>query len=97
MRLETNENPPPAGPKPLRIGDTAPVFRARSTLGELSLDQYRGRWLVFFSHPADFTPVCTSEFVSLARAASRFEAMNCALLGLSVDSLYAHVAWVRAI
>jgi peroxiredoxin (alkyl hydroperoxide reductase subunit C) len=66
-------------------------------LGEVSLDQYRGRWLVFFSHPADFTPVCTSEFVALARAASQFEAMKCSLLGLSVDSLYAHVAWVRAI
>ena len=66
-------------------------------MGEVSLDQYRGRWLVFFSHPADFTPVCTSEFVALARAASQFEAMKCSLLGLSVDSLYAHVAWVRTI
>jgi len=80
-----------------RIGDAAPLFRARTTMGEVTLDQHRGRWLVFFSHPADFTPVCTSEFVSLARAAPRFEAMGCALLGLSVDSLYAHVAWVRAI
>jgi peroxiredoxin len=84
-------------PPELRIGDTAPLFRARATLGEVSLDQYRGRWLVFFSHPADFTPVCTSEFVALARAASQFEAMKCSLLGLSVDSLYAHIAWVRPI
>lgn len=91
------EGPHPNAPRPLRIGDQAPVFRARTTRGEISLDQYRGRWLVFFSHPADFTPVCTSEFVSLARAAPKFEAMDCALLGLSVDSLYAHVAWVRAI
>jgi peroxiredoxin (alkyl hydroperoxide reductase subunit C) len=87
----------PAARRPLRIGDPAPLFRARSTMGEVSLDQYRGRWLVFLSHPADFTPVCTSEFVALARAAERFAALDCALLGLSVDSLYAHIAWVRAI
>ena len=84
-------------PRPLRIGDSAPLFRARSTRGDIGLDAYRGRWVVFFSHPADFTPVCTSEFVALARAAERFEALGCALLGLSVDSLYAHVAWARAI
>jgi peroxiredoxin (alkyl hydroperoxide reductase subunit C) len=84
-------------PRPLRIGDAAPDFRARTTLGEIGLSDYRGRWLVFFSHPADFTPVCTSEFVALAKAADRFEAMDCALLGLSVDSLYSHLAWVRAI
>lgn len=83
--------------KPLRIGDPAPNFTARTTLGEVSLGQYRGRWLVFFSHPADFTPVCTSEFIMLAKMAPEFEAINCALLGLSVDSLYSHVAWLRAI
>jgi peroxiredoxin (alkyl hydroperoxide reductase subunit C) len=81
----------------LRIGDFAPNFRARTTMGEVNLEQYRGRWLVFFSHPADFTPVCTSEFVALARAAPRFEQLECALLGLSVDSLYAHLAWIRTI
>ncbi len=83
--------------KSLRIGDKAPVFRARTTQGDMSLDQYSGRWLLFFSHPADFTPVCTSEFMAIARAADKFAALNCALLGLSVDSLYAHIAWVRAI
>lgn len=81
----------------LRIGDPAPNFSARTTKGPMSLAQYRGRWLVFFSHPADFTPVCTSEFIALAKAAPLFEALDCALLGLSVDSLYAHVAWMRAI
>jgi peroxiredoxin (alkyl hydroperoxide reductase subunit C) len=86
-----------AASRALRIGDAAPLFRARSTMGDVRLDQFRGRWLIFFSHPADFTPVCTSEFVALARAATRFEAIGCALLGLSVDSLYSHVAWVRAI
>jgi peroxiredoxin (alkyl hydroperoxide reductase subunit C) len=84
-------------PRPLRIGDPAPNFTARTTKGEVSLHQYRGRWLVFFSHPADFTPVCTSEFIALAKAAPAFEAIDCALLGLSVDSLYSHVAWMRAI
>lgn len=83
--------------RPLRIGDAAPGFQARSTLGEVRLSDYRGKWLVFFSHPADFTPVCTSEFVSIARAADAFAALDCGLLGLSVDSLYSHLAWVRAI
>ncbi|WEK42459.1 MAG: peroxiredoxin [Candidatus Sphingomonas colombiensis] len=83
--------------RPLRIGDVAPNFTARTTKGEVSLQQYRGQWLVFFSHPADFTPVCTSEFIALARAASDFAAIDCALLGLSVDSLYSHVAWLRSI
>lgn len=81
----------------LRIGDAAPDFEARTTHGPVRLSDYRGRWLVFFSHPADFTPVCTTEFVALARHHERFEAMGCALLGLSVDSLYSHFAWVRAI
>ena len=85
------------GPRPLRIGDTAPNFRARTTRGEVSLDQYRGRWVVFFSHPADFTPVCTSEFIALAKAMPQFEALDGVLLGLSVDSLYSHIAWLRAI
>jgi len=89
---------PPAQPQcPLRIGDFAPEFQARSTLGEVRLSDYRGKWLVFFSHPADFTPVCTSEFVAIARAADAFAALDCGLLGLSVDSLYSHLAWVRAI
>lgn len=81
----------------LRLGDVAPNFTARSTDGPVSLTDFRGKWLIFFSHPADFTPVCTSEFVALARAADRFAALDCALLGLSVDSLFSHLAWVRMI
>ena len=81
----------------LRIGDTAPNFQARSTHGPIKISDYRGRWLIFFSHPADFTPVCTTEFVALSRKADKFKALDCALLGLSVDSLYSHLAWVRAI
>lgn len=87
----------PTQPRSLRLGDIAPDFTARTTMGEKELASYRGRWLVLFSHPADFTPVCTSEFVALAKAADRFEALDCALLGLSVDSLYAHIAWAKAI
>jgi peroxiredoxin (alkyl hydroperoxide reductase subunit C) len=81
----------------VRLGDTAPDFTARTTKGRVRLSDYRGRWLVFFTHPADFTPVCTSEFVALARAGGAFAALGCALLGLSVDSLFSHLAWVRAI
>ena len=66
-------------------------------MGERSLADYRGRWLLLFSHPSDFTPVCTSEFIALAKLFPRFQALGCDLLGLSVDSLYAHLAWVRSI
>jgi peroxiredoxin 2/4 len=84
-------------PRPVRLGDPAPDFQARTTMGVKNLSDYRGRWLIFFAHPADFTPVCTTEFVALAKASADFAAADCALLGLSVDSIYAHVAWVRAI
>ena len=80
-----------------RLGEPAVPFRVRTTLGERSLEDYRGRWLLLFSHPADFTPVCTSEFIALARLHDQFQALGCDLLGLSVDSLFAHIAWVRSI
>src|SRR5258706_14680155 len=66
-------------------------------MGQRSIDDYRERWLVFFSHPADFTPVCTCEFVAFSNAYDRFQALCCDLLALSVDSLYSHIAWVRSI
>ncbi|MBB5576630.1 peroxiredoxin [Rhizobium paranaense] len=81
----------------LRINDKAPGFVGRSTSGEVALSNYRGQWLLFFSHPADFTSVCTSELIAFARAQERFSKLNCALLGLSVDSVYSHVAWLRDI
>lgn len=84
-------------PVPLRIGDTAPDFMARSTKGPFQLSRLRGRWVIFFSHPADFTPVCSTEFVALARRQAAFDALGCQLVGLSVDSLYSHMAWVRAL
>ncbi|NOG71384.1 peroxiredoxin [Roseicella sp. DB1501] len=80
-----------------RLGEPAMPFRLRTTRGERSLADYRGRWLLLFSHPADFTPVCTSEFVAFARAHARFQALGCDLLGISVDSLFAHLAWIRGI
>ena len=81
----------------LRIGDVAPDFSARSTAGNVRLSDYRGRWLILFSHPADFTPVCTTEFVALAGSADDFEKRDCALMALSVDSLFSHFAWLRLI
>ena len=81
----------------LQIGDQAPNFQARTTMGVVNLSDFRGRWLVLFSHPADFTPVCTSEFVALSRASHRFKALDCALLAVSVDSLYSHLGWIKAI
>lgn len=88
---------PPAPVRTLQIGDQAPNFRARTTMGDISLSDYRGQWVVVFSHPADFTPVCTSEFVALSRAAPRFGELGCQLLAISIDSLYSHLAWIRAI
>jgi len=81
----------------LLIGDAAPEFSCRTTRGERALADYRGRWLVLFSHPADFTPVCTSEFVAFARAQNAFNQIDCDLLALSVDSLFSHVAWAKSI
>lgn len=91
------ESATPSRSPAARIDAPAPDFEARTTQGPVRLSGYRGRWLLLFSHPADFTPVCTSEFVALQRAKPRFDALGCALLGLSVDSLYAHLAWVRDI
>lgn len=80
-----------------RLNEAAPGFHAHTTHGDRSLADYAGKWLVLFSHPADFTPVCTTEFIAFARAHDRFAALNCELLGLSIDSLFAHLAWVRNI
>jgi hypothetical protein len=70
-----------------RINEPAPDFSAKTTHGQRSLADYRGKWLVLFSHPADFTPVCTTEFMGFARHADEFKAMNTELLGLSIDSM----------
>jgi peroxiredoxin (alkyl hydroperoxide reductase subunit C) len=80
-----------------RINEPAPAFDAPTTHGRKTLEDYRGRWLVLFSHPADFTPVCTTEFMAFAKRYADFQAIGTDLLGLSIDSHYSHVAWVRNI
>ncbi len=80
------------------IGDQAPSFTAVTTQGEIHFPgDYKGKWVILFSHPADFTPVCTTEFMTFASMADEFKALNTELVGLSVDSLYAHIAWLRKI
>ncbi len=81
-----------------RIGDNAPEFKAITTQGEINFPaDYKGKWVILFSHPADFTPVCTSEFMTFAKREEEFKALNCQLVGLSVDGLYSHIAWLRTI
>jgi peroxiredoxin (alkyl hydroperoxide reductase subunit C) len=80
-----------------RIGEPAPGFEVETTHGLLHLEDFKGSWLVLFSHPADFTPVCTTEFIAFAQVHETLRSMNCELLGLSIDSIYSHIAWVRAI
>jgi len=94
MSTSAESTPAPGMP---RLNEPAPDFRAETTHGEKSLADYRGRWLVLFSHPADFTPVCTTEFMAFARSADDFKTLNTELLGLSIDSTFSHLAWVRNI
>lgn len=94
--METNEKSA-IQPMP-RIGDKAPAFKAVTTQGEIDFPkQYEGSWVILFSHPADFTPVCTSEFMTFASLEQKFAELNCKLVGLSVDGLYSHIAWLRTI
>ena len=80
------------------IGDDAPAFEAVTTQGPISFPKdYEGKWVILFSHPADFTPVCTTEFMTFGSMIDEFKAINTELIGLSVDSLYAHIAWLRKI
>jgi len=81
-----------------RIGDPAPEFTAVTTQGEITFPaDYKGEWVILFSHPADFTPVCTTEFMTFASMEEQFAKANCKLVGLSVDGLYSHIAWLRTI
>ncbi|MBN1127321.1 MAG: peroxiredoxin [Sedimentisphaerales bacterium] len=90
--MEENENRMPL------IGEKAPSFTAETTQGVIHFpDDYKGKWVVFFSHPADFTPVCTTEFMTFASMEDEFRALNTELLGLSIDSGYSHIAWLRTI
>ena len=93
--MENNENN--ITPMP-RIGDKAPAFKAVTTQGEINFpEDYKDSWVILFSHPADFTPVCTSEFMTFASMEKKFNEANCKLVGLSVDGLYSHIAWLRTI
>lgn len=81
-----------------RIGDPAPEFKAITTQGDINFpSDYKGNWVIFFSHPADFTPVCTTEFMTFASMEQEFADLNTKLVGLSVDGLYSHIAWLRTI
>ena len=79
------------------IGEPAPDFEAESTHGPLKLSGFKGKWVILFSHPADFTPVCTTEFLAFSAIHDELKALNVQLIGLSVDSVSAHLAWVHAI
>ena len=78
----------------VKIGQPAPDFSAQTTYGPICLDDYKGKWLVLFSHPGDFTPVCTTELIAFANANTCFEQRNACLIGLSVDSNHSHLAWI---
>ncbi|MFS4416451.1 peroxiredoxin [Maribacter sp. 2307ULW6-5] len=95
--METIEAQEAIIPMP-RIGDKAPSFQAVTTQGNINFpDDYMGKWVILFSHPADFTPVCTSEFMTFAHLEDKFGKANCKLVGLSIDGLYSHIAWLRTI
>ncbi|EWH02732.1 peroxiredoxin [Halomonas sp. BC04] len=91
METQTQQ---PAMPQ---LNRPAPDFIAKTTHGEKSLADYKGKWLVLFAHPSDFTPVCTTEFSAFATRADQFKELNTELLGLSIDSIHAHIAWTRSI
>lgn len=80
-----------------RLNEPAPDFEVKTTHGKRKLADYKGKWLILFSHPGDFTPVCTTEFIAFAKAYPEFQKLNCDLLGLSIDSTFSHIAWVRNI
>lgn len=89
----------PNAPHLPRINEPAPEFKSKSTHGMIALNDYtsKDKWILLFSHPADFTPVCTTEFVEFARAHAEFEKRKVQPIGVSIDSVYSHIAWVRSI
>lgn len=95
--MQGNDQQTTTGPAMPRLNEPAPAFEANTTHGMKKLSDYAGKWLVLFSHPADFTPVCTTEFMAFANNYDEFQKLNCDLLGLSIDSIFAHISWVRNI
>ena len=95
--MELNQNEKPVNAMPY-IGSKAPAFKAKTTQGDINFpSDYAGKWVILFSHPADFTPVCTTEFMAFATMEEEFKALNCQLVGLSIDGLFSHIAWLRTI
>ena len=80
-----------------RLNEPAPQFEAKTTQGMIKLSDYKGKWVVLFSHPYDFTPVCSTEFLGFAQNADRFNELGVQLIGLSVDSVFSHIAWTRSL
>ncbi len=79
-----------------KLGERAPSFEAQTTRGRIKFpDDYKGKWVVFFSHPADFTPVCTTEFVAFQKRYRQFRELNCELIGLSIDQVFSHIKWIE--
>jgi len=97
MNMQSNDQQISTRSSMPRLNEPAPNFQANTTHGIKKLADYQGKWLVLFSHPADFTPVCTTEFMAFATNYGEFQKLNCDLLGLSIDSIFAHVSWVRNI
>ena len=77
------------------LGEPAPDFEALTTHGMAKLSDFKGKWLILFSHPADFTPVCTTEFIAFSKIADDLKSLNVQLMGLSIDSVHSHLAWIR--
>ncbi|RLD18117.1 MAG: peroxiredoxin, partial [Bacteroidetes bacterium] len=96
MEEESTAEPARARPM-LHLGEPAPDFEAVTTHGPIKLSDYKGQWVILFSHPADFTPVCTTEFMGFAKMNPELEKRGVKLIGLSVDSVHSHIAWVRNI
>jgi len=95
MELNTSVQELPRMPL---IGDKAPSFKGKTTMGDINFpEDYKGKWVILFSHPADFTPVCSTEFMVFASMQEEFRALNTELIGLSIDSLFSHIAWLRTI
>lgn len=87
----------PDEPQQLSLGMHVPDFSANTTLGPISLSDYRGKWVILFSHPGDFTPVCTTEFLAFAQADPEFVQRKTQLIGLSFDSNASHLAWIQSL
>ena len=82
---------------PVHLGQKAPDFTINSTQGPITFSDYKGKWVLLFSHPADFTPVCTTEFMAFTENSDEFKKLGVELIGLSVDSIYSHIAWLKDI